>query len=223
MYLYDAVCLKNGRETNMDSLLVAERVVDGSRTLLSVICDGVGSMADGAFASTESVRLLNQWFYELKDLNRAGVRLRDEICEINSKILAESLEIGIKTATTLSALLLVGNHYYIVHSGDSRVYIMGHDRLKALTIDTVDESGRLTSCIGRYEIPELHYVEGIIDHSVFLLCSDGLYKRLSESWLFDNIRVDNRKILRKTLNNLTYFAIKQGERDNISIAIVKIV
>jgi serine/threonine protein phosphatase PrpC len=61
-YLFDGVSLKNGRETNMDSLLLTARKINKTPTLLAVLCDGVGSMADGAFASIESVRLLNDWF-----------------------------------------------------------------------------------------------------------------------------------------------------------------
>ncbi|MCL2201829.1 MAG: protein phosphatase 2C domain-containing protein [Oscillospiraceae bacterium] len=207
----------------MDSLLLAEREVSGVPVLLSVVCDGVGSLADGALAGTESVRLLNEWFYGLTDLSRAGVRLRDEVSIINLKIVADSAKLGVTTATTLSALLLVDGHYYIVHSGDSRIYEVGCNRLIAMTTDTVNELGKLTSCIGRHEKPELHYAEGIIDCNLFLLCSDGLYKRVSETWIFENIRADTRKSLRKTLSDLSNYAIEQGERDNISIAIIKIV
>jgi len=222
-FLFDGLCLQNGRETNMDSLLLAERKISGTPVLLAVVCDGVGSLVDGAFASMESVRSLNAWFYELSDIFRAGLRLRDEVLSINSRILADSAALGVKTATTLSALLLVGNYYYVVHSGDSRVYAVNNDGLLSLTTDMVNESGKLTSCIGRFDNPELYYTEGVSDSDGFLLCSDGLYKRVDENIVFNNIDIDTRKSLSKTLNNLSDFAIGQGERDNISIAIIKIV
>jgi len=44
----------------MDSLLLTEKRISGVPSLLAVVCDGVGSMADGAFASVETVRMLNE-------------------------------------------------------------------------------------------------------------------------------------------------------------------
>ena len=59
-FVYDGICLQNGREANMDSLLLTEKRISGVPSLLAVVCDGVGSMADGAFASVETVRMLNE-------------------------------------------------------------------------------------------------------------------------------------------------------------------
>ena len=222
-FLFDGICLQNGRQTNMDSLLLAGRKIAGTPSMLAVVCDGVGSMADGAFASMESVRLLNEWFTGIGSIERAGLRMRDEVFSINAKIVAYANEKGVSTATTLSALLLIGRQYYIVHAGDSRIYSAGGDGLLPLTVDTVDDTGKLTTAIGRRDDPELHYSEGIAVNDVFLLCSDGLYKRIDDAWLFKHIDAGGKKALKKTLKLLSGFAIERGESDNITIAILKIV
>ena len=222
-YIFDGLSLQNGRATNMDSLLLTSRQISGTPSVLAVVCDGVGSMVDGAYASMEAVRLLHGWFSGMNSAERAGLRLRDEIFSINAKITAYAAGKGMKTATTLSALLLFDRRYYIVHAGDSRIYSVDSSGLTTLTIDNVTESGRLTSVIGSRHNPELYYAEGIASSDTFLLCSDGLYKRVDDKTLFMNIDMSNRKTIHKSLTLLSRQAIGRGELDNISIAIVKIV
>jgi len=206
----------------MDSLLLAERRIAGEKAILAVVCDGVGSMHDGAYASIESVRMLNEWFSEITGAGRLGLRMRDEIVSINKKIVTAAAEKGVQTATTLSALLIAGRQYYIAHAGDSRIYSVGAKGLMLLTVDTVGESGKLTSFIGKRGNPELFFAEGTADCDTFLLCSDGLYKRIDDEWIWGSIDAGNRKSIRRTLNTLAGLAIGQGELDNISIAIIKI-
>ena len=222
-YLFDGICLQNGRDTNMDSLLLTERRIAGEKAMLAVVCDGVGSMLDGAYASIESVRMLSEWFAALTDAERLGLRMRDEVVSINEKIVNSAAERGVQTATTLSALLLAGGRYYVVHAGDSRIYSVGGESLSLLTVDTVNEAGKLTSFIGKRGNPELFYSEGDSGCGTFLLCSDGLHKRIDNDWLARSIDAGNRKAIRKTLNALANQAIAQGENDNISIAIVRII
>jgi len=207
----------------MDSLLLTSRIISGTPSILAVVCDGVGSMNDGAYASMEAVRLLSGWFSEITDIQRAGLRLRDEVFLINAKIVADTNEKGVITATTLSVLMMADRQYYIVHAGDSRIYCVDSAGLQPLTVDTVTETGKLTAFIGRRENPELYYAEGVADNDVFLLCTDGLYKRVDDRTIFMNIDTGSRKALCKSLKALSDLAIRQGESDNISIAIVKIV
>ena len=220
-YLFDGISIQNGRNVNMDSLLLTERTINGISSVLAVVCDGVGSMSDGAYASSVTVKLLNEWFESIDSTERAGLKLRDTILNINTEIVRTAGIKGLQTATTLSALMFVGEKYFVVHAGDSRIYTSSDKGLVLLTVDSVTETGKLTSYIGRRDNPELFYSEGEASNGVFLLCSDGLYKRTTAAWLWQNINADNRKSIRKTLNNLSDFAIKQGELDNISIAIVK--
>ena len=221
-FLYDGISLQNGRETNMDSLLLTEREISGTKAFLGVVCDGVGSMNDGAYAGVEAVRLLNEWFIYLSDIQRIGLRLRDEILLINSKITEAAKEQNFRTATTLSALLSVNGYIYIVHAGDSRIYSADTGSLKLLTVDAVTESGQLVTYIGNGNDIDLFYSEFQKFNGIYLLCSDGLYKRVKDDFIYKNVNTSNKKMIHKSLISLANTAVKKGERDNISIAIIKI-
>jgi serine/threonine protein phosphatase PrpC len=208
----------------MDSLLLSERNISGTQTMLGVVCDGVGSLSDGAYASVESVRMLSEWFQGLNDTQRVGLRMRDEVLLVNTKITEAANEQNKQTATTLSALLIADNHIHIVHAGDSRIYSISDNSAQLLTVDAVTESGHLTTFVGRHFDLELFYSEAVIDDTTFLLCSDGFYKRIniSEDPVRESIFSSNKKTISKTLNSLADMAVERGERDNISAAIIKI-
>jgi len=222
-YIFDGASLQNGRRSNMDSLLLCRRDIDGDSVLLAVVCDGVGSLAEGAFAAAMAVRMLNEWFGGIQSTERLGMRLRDEVAAIHEYILESARASGIETAATLSALLLAADTYCIVHTGDSRVYERAGDTLRRLTVDDVSPSGKLTACIGHRLEAALQYYEGkAAAGQTFLLCSDGLYKRVGEDVLWMQMGVKKPKDMQRAIRFLTEYAIERGERDNISLALVKI-
>ena len=248
-YLYHGISLQNKRPSNMDSLLLKCGTIGGGPALLALVCDGVGSMADGAFASGEAARMLSEWFDAAgsagasgaTDLTgaagRVGLAMRDEVLRINKTIIARAKERGMDTATTLSALLLAGSAYYIVHIGDSRIYCLdggrldggrgdrgagGQDQaLSLLTHDDVSESGRLTACIGQTEALFPQYAEGDGGEKTFLLCSDGLYKRIDHSIMISTMKNWSEKAMKEPVEALAQYAVKQGERDNITVALAR--
>ncbi len=218
-FIFDGVSIQNKRKTNMDSLMVHEKTMVETQMCLAVICDGVGSMANGAFASAWTVRMLREWFDTLTDATRAGIRMRDKIMEIDHRISACAEEMEIRTGTTVSALLLDSEKYYVVHAGDSRIYAVGNGGLERLTFDQIS-NGRLTSCLGRGNGASLFYNEGPCVGKRFLLCSDGLYKRTEEIVLEKELAAVNRRSCKKAVHRLAQYAVERGEKDNISLAIV---
>lgn len=221
-YLYNGVSLKNQRQSNMDSLLLKSGRINDKDALLVVVCDGVGSLGDGEFASGTAVRLLNDWFGRSTNTDRIGIRMRDAIVEINNYIVVEAQRKSLNTGSTLSALLVIEDHYYIVHVGDSRIYCYEKERLSVLTSDDVSESGKLTACIGKSENIVPQYSEGQATGKFFLLCSDGLYKRMDTNFMVNNMKLTNKLALKESLAALTQYVIDCGEQDNISVALVKI-
>lgn len=217
--IYDGFSTKNRRSLNMDSLLLKEREIEGKVVYLMVVCDGVGSMADGAFAASLSVKLLSDWMEGMTDIQGIGLRLQNRILEINQIILEQAQRCCIQTATTLSALLIVADRYYIAHAGDSRIYGCRDDILEQLTHDHVLD-GKLTSCIGKIEHPDIFYNEGIVNGLRFLLCSDGLYKKMDITYLQHELEHMRKKTIRKTMERLVRYVIERGETDNISISVL---
>lgn len=217
--IYDGFSMKNRRSLNMDSLLLKECEIEGKAVYLMVVCDGVGSMADGAFASSVSVKLLSDWLEGMTDTQCIGLRLQNRILEINQIILEQAQRRCIQTATTLSALLIVDDRYYIAHTGDSRIYGYCDGMLEQLTYDHVLD-GKLTSCIGKTEYPSIFYNEGVVKGTRFLLCSDGLYKKMDATYLQYELEHVRKKTIKKTIERLLQYVIERGETDNISISIL---
>lgn len=216
---YDGGSIQNRRSVNMDSLLLKERLVAGECVCLAAVCDGVGSTRNGAFASAVTVKMLGDWFDCVKSVDRLGLQLRDYILKINEHIVREAQRQGLRTASTLSALLLYGGRYYVVNIGDSRIYRFGDGQIKQLTRDQ-SSNGKLTSWLGRPEWTEIFYNEGPCGRERFLICTDGLYKKMDEAYLQAELSKAEKKKLSKTVERLIQYVVQQGETDNISLAIV---
>lgn len=216
---YGGYSIPNKRPINMDSLLLKERIVAGVSVCLAVVCDGVGSTQDGTFASAFTIKMLGKWFDQLTDISRPGLDLRNYILKINDQIVQKARERGLHTASTVSALLLCKETYYIVNVGDSRIYKFWNCGCKQLTKDQA-LNGKLTSWLGRPGWTEVFYDEGSSKSGCFLVCSDGLYKRMDYPYLETELLNVEGKKLKKTIERLTQHVIQRGETDNISLAIV---
>lgn len=221
-YLFNGVSLQNGRQSNMDSLLLKAGEIGGKDAFFAVVCDGVGSLSGGAYASGVAARMLGEWFEKAETIDRLGLNMRDAILEINSFVITSSKEKKIDTASTLSALLLVEENYYIVHVGDSRVYCFENGMLSVLTNDDVSKSGKLSAYIGKADNILLQYSEGVATDKTFLICSDGLYKRMDIEFIMTKMKTWNKRLRKETIKSLAQFVVERGETDNISFALVKI-
>jgi len=206
----------------MDSLLLKSGFINGRKAMLAVVCDGVGSMADGAYASITAVKIMNEWFDNVKTADLIGTVMRNIVLNINLYIIKESKLKNIYTASTFSALLLVESDYYISHIGDSRIYCLENGRLCALTNDDVSPSGELTAYIGKNENILPQYREGTAAGKIFLICSDGLYRRMDKDFMTVKLKNWNKKSFDETIKILPQYVINLGEQDNISFALVKI-
>ena len=208
--VYDGISLTNGRAVNMDSLLLKSRTVAGTEVCLAAVCDGVGSLADGALSAQWAVQMLYNWLENLEDAEELGARLRDYVQTMNLAIRTKAQKQQAETACTLSCLLLWRQWYCLAHVGDSRIYLWEQAR-----------RGRLTQAMGHREHETVFFQQGEQrGEQRFLLCSDGLYKRMEPETLGACMARLNRRSLQKALRQLTEHVISQGERDNISAALL---
>ena len=218
--VYDGISLTNGRAVNMDSLLLKSRTVAGTEVCLAAVCDGVGSLADGALSAQWAVQMLYNWLENLEDAEELGVRLRDYVQTMNLAIRTKAQKQQAETACTLSCLLLWRQWYCLAHVGDSRIYLWEQGALRQLTQDQA-RRGRLTQAMGHREHVTVFFQQGEQrGEQRFLLCSDGLYKRMEPETLGACMARLNRRSLQKALRQLTEHVISQGERDNISAALL---
>lgn len=218
--VYDGISLTNGRAVNMDSLLLKSRTVAGTEVCLAAVCDGVGSLADGALSAQWAVQMLCNWLENLEDAEELGTRLRDYVQTMNLAIRTKAQKQQAETACTLSCLLLWRQWYCLAHVGDSRIYLWEQGALRQLTQDQA-RRGRLTQAMGHREHVTVFFQQGEQrGEQRFLLCSDGLYKRMEPETLGACMARLNRRSLQKALRQLTEHVISQGERDNISAALL---
>ena len=220
-YIYDGVSLQNKRQANMDSLLLKYGTIHHKDALLAVVCDGVGSLENGGYSSGTAVRMLSEWFDKMTDTDRIGLRLRDEILQINNYIAAQARHKKIETASTLSALLLVEMNYYAIHIGDSRIYCYENEVLSTLTNDDVSQTGKLSAFIGYSDDILLQYYEGVISRKVFLICTDGLYRHINVNFLTKKVKSWGKHSTKELLEVLAQCAVDCGEKDNITLALIK--
>ena len=210
--VYDGISLTNGRAVNMDSLLLKSRTVAGTEVCLAAVCDGVGSLADGALSAQWAVQMLYNWLENLEDTEELGARLRDYVQTMNLAIRTKAQKQQAETACTLSCLLLWRQWYCLAHVGDSRIYLWEQGALRQLTQD---------QAMGHREHVTVFFQQGEQrGEQRFLLCSDGLYKRMEPETLGACMARLNRRSLQKALRQLTEHVISQGERDNISAALL---
>lgn len=201
----------------MDCLLMSEKLINNEPISLFAVCDGVGSTAGGGETSTFCVRFLERWFNELKDELRLSIAFQESILLLQKELSAFLLKNNLKGASTLSALLLYKNNYYIVNLGDSRVYGMNEGYVEQLTLDQIDSQGRLIEYLGKSTEVFLYYREGKRKYLHFLVCSDGFYRKMN--WDFFNEKIE-RKNIGNRLNEMVNYAVFCGETDNISVILI---
>ena len=155
---------------------------------------------------------------------------------------AQSSDIYRMMGTTLTGILFDGDFATAVHVGDSRLYLfrdkkivqittdhslaMEHVRRGLLTRAEADHSkiqNVLTRAMGikkNIEFDLLKFPVKIGD--TLLLCSDGLYKGLSENDMGDILRKGNQLPIVKLCKQLVRVSNDKDGQDNISAVLIKI-
>ena len=216
----EGISLKNKRQSNMDRLLLCENTVMDMRLFLAAVCDGVGSTRDGAYAAEQALKMLQCWFYSLKDTESIGLHFLLSMKKINMGLSEQILRQRLEAATTFSGILLAEDRYYLVHAGDSRIYGWKKGCIKQLTQDCVSEQGALSSYLGRKRSAVFLYCEGKNEYEKYLLCTDGFYRRIDKKLLEERLAVVRKKNVRKTLKLLTEAVILNGEKDNVTLGLI---
>lgn len=238
------------KDTNQDSALIKHAKSDGKEILLAVICDGMGGLSKGELASATVVRAFAKWFdeelpYELNnvDLQVIGAKWSLLLKELNVQILEYSKENNIDgVGTTFSGILFIDDQYVIGHVGDTRVYHIGAS-LTQLTTDqtfvareisrgtmTLEQSrtdkrrNLLLQCIGASKAVEPQLICGKAEKGAYMLCSDGFRHEISEAEIYESLNPINLMNKDAMHNNAKYLieqVKKRGEKDNISVLLIK--
>jgi serine/threonine protein phosphatase PrpC/CRP-like cAMP-binding protein len=242
------------REHNEDNFLVDRKL------RLYVVCDGMGGHAAGEVASAVAVRTLSEEIRKAQDLlddyvngstggsrvgkrditNMLGFAVNCASRKIHQEASADEKKRGM--GTTLVAVLFLGNQAFIIHVGDSRIYLLRNGNLEQLTEDhnvynefikkkkidlgsaaKLAPKQAITRAVGVYEHcePETLVID-VAPGDRFLLCTDGL------SGYFDAPEGSPEELAQKLLApdpdsvvvDLVDTANSRGGKDNITAVLV---
>lgn len=218
------------RKDNQDNYWSARLEVDGELCGVVCLCDGMGGLDDGAFASRSVVEAVREYFRSSIDFKG----LVDVIKGVNDTLYSRSKELGVSLGTTCTVLMCYRGSYYVLHIGDSRCYraCSLEGVVSILTSDhTVLEKYRsagrelppklvrkyrntLTRCVGVSPSIDLDYYSGeYAEGDLFIVCSDGFWHYLEDSSFFNGDFEDLEGLVRKY--------ISMGETDNITVGVLE--
>jgi serine/threonine protein phosphatase PrpC len=222
------------RSVNEDAFL------DRPAVGLWAVADGMGGHSLGDVASEHVVNLLATVppAEKAEDLLTSVHRVLDEA---NADLiqLGSTRALGGVVGSTVVVLLVFGLYYACVWAGDSRVYRLHEDRIEQLTRDhsrvqEMIDSGRITAgeasrqpgsniitrAVGAESVLRLSAGQGrIASGDVFLLCSDGLTRRVADADIERMLSLDPQA----AADALVKLALEAGGEDNVTVVIVRCV
>ncbi|MEE0745387.1 MAG: PP2C family serine/threonine-protein phosphatase [Anaerovoracaceae bacterium] len=231
------------RENQQDAMFV-ERNAEKNYTL-AIVCDGMGGLDGGAIASQSAVSYIAGEVHDVAD--RAGIH--KELLRITrdaDKVIADLKdELGneIKAGTTMVAVFIKDGILHWVSVGDSKLYLMKQGILKCITNEhnysfmvrqnavegklEFDPKVRKDALVSYLGIGGLTYVDTnqapvtLQDGDMLLLCSDGLYRNLSEDMICELMK--EKADVNRIAENLTTAALlnAKGSQDNTTAIVLR--
>lgn len=220
------------RSINEDALL------DRADLGIWVVADGMGGHAAGDVASAMIVN-------ELKSISPGdslGAMARDveqRLQNVNQQLLLESQRrSGEIIGSTVVTLLTYQGYCIYQWAGDSRIYLFRRNRLKQLSrdhsqVEELIEQGIVTSEQAE-QSPVANYITRAVgaseeleldaeifepcDGDLFLLCSDGLNKEVSDAEIAEIL---GNCGFQEALEQLINLALERGARDNVTLVLVE--
>jgi serine/threonine protein phosphatase PrpC len=212
---------------------------------LWIVADGMGGHQAGEVASRTIIEHCQQTS-EPHDLKSFISEVQRRLLEVNQSLIEMAREIrsqqnnNATIGSTVVVFLAYGKQCAYLWVGDSRIYRFRKTRLEQLTrdhsmaqyyIDTgamtpedayqSNMANALTRAVGANEELMIDLkIDEIQDGDIYLLCSDGLYREVSEA---DMTQLMSRgDDCYTTTKNLLDSALNNGARDNITVSVVQI-
>ncbi len=241
------------KSTNQDALAIKIVETPKGQAAFAIICDGMGGLAKGELASKEVILAYTDWFQ--KDFSKMVAtdtfdmaKLKEQWVAIarimNNKLRNYGEDQGLSLGTTLSAILMYQDQYYIIHVGDSRVYELTTDEIFQLTHDQTlvareIAAGRLTpeqaetdsrrsillQCIGASPVVEPEFIRGYIaENATYMLCSDGFRHKINTDEMMAKLgpaAATSEMAMKEGCGFLTELVKERNETDNVTVLLVK--
>lgn len=239
------------KNTNQDSYCVRTFTTNLGKMVFAVMCDGMGGLAKGEVASASLVNAFKKWSEErLPVLCALGINneiIRSDwiniVTELNEKIKIHGKKSGVDMGTTLTAMLLTEQCYYVINVGDTRAYelynnvrIITKDQtvvareieLGNLTEEQAEKDSRrsvLLQCVGASDAvyPDMFTGE-TKSNAVYMLCTDGFRHEITKEEIYANLNASVMKDpngMKDNMERLVELNKQRHERDNISVIAIR--
>ena len=240
------------RSSQQDAIGTSQSMVQSKAQdpWIGVLCDGMGGMNAGEMASSLSVEETLKSFFDVKDVPNLDVPMfyRTLIDTIDTTVsgLEDANGNDLGAGTTFTSIMLYKGSLYWASVGDSHIYIIRNNQIKMV----VEEHNYLRDLLAMAERGEIAEREAYADKSkdaltsyigiggvtlmnvsnafrlqpgdIALLCSDGLYRSLSEEEIH-RIVLQHYYNMQQAADALTSSAIKKNNpyQDNTSVVLLK--
>ncbi|HEY0159693.1 MAG TPA: Stp1/IreP family PP2C-type Ser/Thr phosphatase [Thermoanaerobaculia bacterium] len=207
---------------------------------LLVVADGMGGHRGGATASRIAGETVKAQFLG-SETTDVATALRESLIRANARIYSEAHsnpELR-GMGTTTSALAVRGDHAWIAHVGDSRIYLVRDDTIRQLTEDhslvaTMVREGLLTP-----QEAEVHPRRNVLQRSMgvsddveidvrgpfqlregdtFILCSDGLHGLVKEQ----ELKEIAHGTIEDAADEFLRRALERGAPDNVTVIVARV-
>lgn len=238
----DVGCVRTKNEDSFVLYKAADQKQFQKRGHLALVCDGMGGARGGSTASTMAVETIGRSYYTSRS-DDPRTAITQAIKEANSRInqRSRSEETLAGMGTTAVAAILLSDHAYIAHVGDSRCYFIRNKEIGQVTEDhtmvqKMVRQGLITSEQARNH-PESHVLNRSVGVSpeveidltmepvllqpgdILVLCSDGL----SGPVMDDEIRqIAVANPAQHASEKLIELAKERGGPDNITVQIIRV-
>lgn len=222
------------RKRNEDSLLALEEAG------VYVVADGMGGYRGGEVASDLAVRSIEEAFAKddfpgepHANIPRRASDLARAIQRANERILAHAstakeLE-GMGTTICAARFSPNKQRLYVAHVGDSRLYRFRDGELRQMTSDhtmkdlgvTGEGASHLSRAVGVWPVVPIDILLAKpLPGDVYVLCSDGLTKMLSDEAIARVLA--EKPTPKEVVEKLIASANDRGGKDNITVIVVRV-
>lgn len=208
-----------------------------------VVADGMGGHNAGGIASElGTLTFINQYKYQRKKKKSIIDSMSFSIKKANETIYKKALSDPKKSGmgTTFSACVISNMKAYIIHVGDSRIYLIRDNDMKRVTTDhtfveKMLEQGKITDQealhhpqknilymslgVQKNLEPEIIDDFNIKDDDVIVMCSDGLVNTVTINQMKKFSLIYNPQ---ESVEKLIKLANKNGGTDNITVQVIRI-
>ena len=221
------------RKVNEDSML------DHPEAGVWVVADGMGGHAAGDVASSSIVENLS-YINASSDANELVTAAENGLLEVNESLIQQAAERTDRQTmgSTVAVMIAFHKKCFTLWAGDSRVYRIRNGELKRITCDHSKVQDLVDDGLITEEEAERHPEANVITRAIgasrnlyidldmhdvkagdrYVICSDGLYKEVTEDEINDLAIQGTPEEACNTLVDLT---LERGSRDNVTVIVVQ--